>query len=235
MRFAAAILLFATCFFVGTDCYSQDPCSRTVRPKPDEKPLTSAEIVHHVLLNNSLEQRRHLTLSDVVFMLRCGTQQDAAEFFVAIRDTSVQVPDATVVEANQDFVRVSWDDGFKPNLVAFTFKFDKPLNAIPQPGDKIQIRGTYSSYSREPFQINMTNSSFVLLPPPAINTQSRIRHCYSNPHPALIPHSSPPFLFSLKADPQIPSVYAPIPRPQTIFHAFTQQNRMSSPGLAKNP
>jgi hypothetical protein len=24
-------------------------------------------------------------------------------------------------------------------------------------------------------------------------------------------------------------VYAPIPTPQTIFHAFTQQNRMSSP------
>jgi hypothetical protein len=28
---------------------------------------------------------------------------------------------------------------------------------------------------------------------------------------------------------RIPSVYAPIPTPQTIFHVFTQQKRMSSP------
>jgi hypothetical protein len=170
MRFAAAIFLSATFFFVGIDCYAQDPCSRTVSPKPGEKPLTSAEIV---LLTTPPEERRHLALSDVEFSLRCGTPQDAAELFVVLRNTSVQIPDATVVEANQDFIRVSRDDGFKPNLVTFRFTFDKPLSAIPNPGDKIQIRGTYSSYSREPFQINitnssfanMTNSSFVLLPP----------------------------------------------------------------------
>jgi hypothetical protein len=33
----------------------------------------------------------------------------------------------------------------------------------------------------------------------------------------------------LKADSQIAFVFAMIPHPQTIFHAFTQQNRMSSP------
>jgi hypothetical protein len=33
----------------------------------------------------------------------------------------------------------------------------------------------------------------------------------------------------LVASPQIPNVYAPIPTHKTIFHAFTQQNRMSSP------
>jgi hypothetical protein len=31
------------------------------------------------------------------------------------------------------------------------------------------------------------------------------------------------------ANTQIPNLYAPIPHPKTIFHAFTQQNRMSSP------
>jgi hypothetical protein len=34
---------------------------------------------------------------------------------------------------------------------------------------------------------------------------------------------------ALQYQPQIPSVYAPNPTSQTIFHAFTQQNRMSSP------
>jgi hypothetical protein len=165
MRFATAILLSATCFFAGIDCYPQDPCSRTVSSKPDEKPLTSAEIVRHILLTTPPEERHRLGLNDVEFSLRCGTPQDAAELFVALRNTSVQIPDATVVEADQDVIRVSRDDGFKPHLMAFRFNFDKPLSAIPQPGNKILISGTYSSYSQEPFQINMTNPSFVLLHP----------------------------------------------------------------------
>ncbi len=44
----------------------------------------------------------------------------------------------------------------------------------------------------------------------------------SRSYPALIPVPVLP-------DPQIPNIHAPIPPPQTIFHAFTQQNRMSSP------
>lgn len=163
MRFATAILLSATCFFVGIDCYSQDLCSGTVRPKSEGKPLTKAELVHRVLLQIPIGERPHLVFGDVEFILKCGTPRDASEFFAAIRNTSAQMVGATVVEADQDFVRVSCDDGFKPNLVAFRFTFDKPLNPIPHPGDMIQISGTYYSYSREPFQINMTNASFVLL------------------------------------------------------------------------
>jgi hypothetical protein len=40
--------------------------------------------------------------------------------------------------------------------------------------------------------------------------------------PSARPHFIPP---------QIPNVYAQIPHPQTIFHAFTQQNRMSTPQI----
>lgn len=173
MRFAAAILLSAMCFFVGIDCYSQDPCSGTVRLKPEEKPLTKAELVHRVLLQIPPEKRRDLVFGDVELILRCGTQQDAAELFAAVRNTtSNQMVGATVVEAYQDAIRVSWDDGFKPHLVAWLFNFDRPLNAIPHPGDKVQISGTYSSYSQDPFQINMTNSSFALLPPRQMNHRS---------------------------------------------------------------
>jgi hypothetical protein len=165
MRFAAAILLSATCFFVCSNCYPQDPCSQTVRLKSEEKPLTKAELVHRVLLQIPPEKRRDLVFGDVELILRCGRQQDAAELFAAIRDTSIQMVGATVVEADQDAIRVSWDDGFKPHLVAWRFNFDRPLTAIPHPGDKVQISGTYSSYSQDPFQINMTNASFAPLPP----------------------------------------------------------------------
>lgn len=161
MRTAAAILLLTTCFFVGIECYSQDPCAApSFSTKPDEKPLTAAELVHRVLLKTPREEWRHLAFGDVELILRCGTQQEGAELFAAVRNTSVQMVGATVVEANQHVIRVSWEDGFKPHLVAFRFNFDTPLTAIPYPGEKILISGTYSSYSQEPFQINMTNPFF---------------------------------------------------------------------------
>jgi hypothetical protein len=163
VRFAAAIFLSATCFFAGIDCYCQDPCSaRFVNPKSGETPLTSSELAHRVLRQTPPEERRRLAFCDVEFILRCGTQQDAAEFFAAVRNTSVQLAGATVVEADQDVVRVSWDDDFKPDLVAFGFNFDRQLNAIPHPSDRIGISGTYSSYSQQPFQINLTNPWFIL-------------------------------------------------------------------------
>jgi hypothetical protein len=165
MRFAAAILLSATCLFVGTDCYSQDPCYRTVRLKPEEKPLTMADLPHRALLKTPPDERRYLVFGDVELILRCGTQEDAAELFAAVRNTSVQMDGATVVEADQHVIRVSWVDGFQPNLAGFRFNFDKPLTAIPIPGQKVLISGTYSSYRREPFQINMTNPSFALQQP----------------------------------------------------------------------
>jgi hypothetical protein len=38
------------------------------------------------------------------------------------------------------------------------------VTAIPLPGEKVVISGTYSSYSQDPFQINMTNPSFRIIP-----------------------------------------------------------------------
>jgi hypothetical protein len=165
MRKAAAIFLSIVCFFVGSDCYPQDPCSGTVRVKSEEKPLTKAEIAHRALLKTPLEERRHLAFTDVEFILKCGTQQDAAELFAAVRNTSVQMVGATVVEeADQNAIHVTCDDGFKPHLVAFRFNFDRQVTAMPLPGEKVVISGTYSSYSQDPFQINMTNPSFRVIP-----------------------------------------------------------------------
>ncbi len=166
MRITVAILLFSTWFFVGIDCYAQDPCSvRFVTTKPSEKSYTAPELVHRNMLQTPPRDLTRLAFGDVEFILKCGSSEDAAEFFAAIRDTSIQMDGATVVEAGRDFVRVSWDDGFEPNLTAFRFNFDKPLNTIPHPSEKVLISGTYSSYSREPFQINLTNSTFILAQP----------------------------------------------------------------------
>jgi hypothetical protein len=72
----ASLVLSATCLLLGTRSYAQnDPCSaRVASPKPTEKPLTSAEAAHHVMLTSTLEERRKIYWGDVEFILRCGTQ-----------------------------------------------------------------------------------------------------------------------------------------------------------------
>jgi hypothetical protein len=165
MRTLAVIVLSAMFFYGGIDCYSQDLCSAIVVRKPDEKPLPPSEITHEIMLSqNTTEKRRTISLEDVEFILKCGTLQDATELFAALRNTSVPMPEATIVQASEYAIRVSWYDGFK-HFEAFRFNFVTPLTAIPGPGDKVLISGTYSSWSRDPFQINMTNPSFRLLQP----------------------------------------------------------------------
>lgn len=167
MRLAAASILSATLFSAATLCFSQSPCSdRAITPNSYDKPLTSTELVHRIMLTTSSEDLHNLAFGDVEYILKCGTQQDAESLFAAIGNTSVKMVGATVVEANQNSIRVAWDDGFKPHLGTFWFDFEKPLTVIPMPGEKIIINGTYVSYTREPLQIVMTNPSFVLSPSP---------------------------------------------------------------------
>jgi hypothetical protein len=161
MRALATILLSATYFLASVDCYSQDPCSaRAIIHRPGEQPPTVAEAAHHVMLTTTHERRRYLIPADVGLILKCGTPQEAEELFTDVRDTPTKLVGVTVVEADQHVIRVTWEDGFKPGLAPFHFYFDLPLTAIPNPGDKIDIIGTYSSYTRDPFRITMKNSSF---------------------------------------------------------------------------
>jgi hypothetical protein len=144
------------------ECYSEDPCPAVHSIKSGGGLQTSAEVAHRVLLQTSPNEWRNFTFADVEFILRCGTQEDSDKFFAALHNISTQIPGATVLEAHQDLVRVAaWDGDFNPNMGAFWFAFDKPLAVIPHPGQKVVISGTYSSYSRAPFRINMSNSSFV--------------------------------------------------------------------------
>ena len=174
MRTATAILLLGTCFFVGIDCYPQESCSAyfaSVKMEEVVKPFKSAaELAHHVLLITPSENWRHLVSGDVEFVLKCGSQQDAADLFAALRNTSLHLVDATIAEADQHFIRVRWDQPYRFDmpLTAYRFNFDIPLTAIPHPGEKVIIDGTYSSYSQEPFQINMTNASIHPVPPKPI-------------------------------------------------------------------
>jgi hypothetical protein len=163
MRTATVILLLGTCSFAGIDCDPQDPCSaHFASVKAEVTPLKSAaELAHRVLLLTPPENWRQLVPGDVEQVLWCGSPQDAADLFAALRNTQIHLVDATIAEADQYVIRVRWDGAsrFDMPLTAFRFNFDPPLTAIPHPGEKVIIDGTYSSYSQEPFQINMTKAS----------------------------------------------------------------------------
>lgn len=172
MRTATVILLLGTCFFAGVDCYPQDPCSaHFASVKAEVTPLKSAaELANRVLLVTPPENWRHLGAGDVEQVLWCGSPQDAADLFAALRNTQIHLVDATIAEADQHVIRVRWDgtSRFDMPLTAYRFNFDPPLTAIPHPGEKVIVDGTYSSYSQEPFQINMTNASIHPVPPKPI-------------------------------------------------------------------
>ncbi len=146
VRIPVTILLAATCFFAGIESYSQDPCSPPASLKPGEKPLTGSELVHRGMHYTTSENASHLSYADIEFFLRCGTDQDAEEFFSYLRNSSRQIVGATVLEVGQDLIRVAWDgDSYNGHLGTTLFRFDDPLVAIPQLGQKVIISGIYSS------------------------------------------------------------------------------------------
>ena len=159
MRFVSAFLLSGTCFFIGVHCYAQDPCVDNPAPRPGQ-PRAAWAFIHYLLLQTPPEKLHQFAFGDIETILKCATPDEAAYFFAALRNKQIQMFNVVVAESGQDFVRVSWNDGYNPHLNAFRFTFDRPLDAIPHPGTTVYISGTYSSYSREPFQINMTNASF---------------------------------------------------------------------------
>lgn len=163
MRIAGAILLSAVCSFVGIQCYAQNhPCPAHDSSKAGKKTLTAAEQVHRLLLQTPRDDWSRLWVGDVLAILRCGSRQDADEFFAAL-DNALARMDGTVLEADQNSIRVVVHDGLPP-LGVFWFTFDAPLAVIPHPGEEVVISGTYSSYNREPLQIKMTKSAFSVVP-----------------------------------------------------------------------
>lgn len=166
MRAAAAILFSVMSFSGGILCYSQDPCAVRHESGPKKSSISAAEIAHGALVQMSPDGWNKFAAGDVEFILRCGTQEDADRLFAVLHNTSMQMGEVAVQEANQNAIRVVWHDGNHPALGAFRFEFDKPISLPPSPGEKVIISGTYSSYSRAPFRINMTNAAFTLRPLP---------------------------------------------------------------------
>ncbi|MDE1161075.1 MAG: hypothetical protein PW792_03905 [Acidobacteriaceae bacterium] len=127
----------------------------TVKPAP--KP---ADIVANLIATTP--DLATLALSDKEFVLQYGKPEDADKVFATVKGKSVEIPGATVVSATDSQVVVSASDSaVQEKRADMTFNMKEPLKTLPVAGDKVNLQGTYDSYTQTPLMITMTTASIV--------------------------------------------------------------------------
>jgi len=93
----------------------------------------------------------------------------ADEVFDTVKGKSVAFTDILVISATADAVQVAVSEDAVQNKTAdFTFNLKEPLTTVPKAGEKVNLSGTYASYtSSPPVVITMSDSSLVPKKAPA--------------------------------------------------------------------
>ena len=118
------------------------PSDFTITPAP--KP---SDIAHQTV--TSTPDLSTLALSDKEFILQYGTPDDAEKVWATVKGKSVQIPAATVVTATDSVLTVSVsDDAIQSKTADFTFNMKEPLKTVPTVGSKVDLTGTYASYTQ---------------------------------------------------------------------------------------
>ncbi len=118
------------------------PSDFTITPAPSAK-----DIAHQTVA--STPDLGTLALSDKEFILQNGSSDDAEKVWATVKGKSVQIPGATVVSATDTVLTVSVsDDAVQSKTADFTFNMKEPLKTVPTVGSKVDVSGTYASYSQ---------------------------------------------------------------------------------------
>jgi hypothetical protein len=137
------------------------PAGFTVKPAP--KP---SDIVAQVIA--STPDLATLAISDKEFILANGTPEDAAKVWDTIKGKSVQFPGATVISVSDTELKVAVsDDAVQSKTADFTFQLTQPLKTPPAVGDKVDVTGTYASFTPSPLMITMSDGAIVEKKAPA--------------------------------------------------------------------
>jgi hypothetical protein len=153
------------------------PADFVIKPAP--KP---SDIVAQVIA--STPDLATLAISDKEFILQNGKPEDAAKVWDTIKGKSVEIPDATVIEASPTVVKVAIsDDAVQSKTADFTFNLKpaeeptgkmtaakeaaakKNADAIAAAltvGAKVTLTGTYDSFTPSPIMITMSDGEVVL-------------------------------------------------------------------------
>ena len=129
------------------------PADFAITPAPK-----ASDIAHSTV--TSTPDLATLALSDKEFILTNGTPEDADKVFATIKGKSVSIPGAIVVEATDSVLKVSVsDDAVQSKTPDFTFNMKEPLKTVPEVGAKIDLSGTYDSYTQTPAMIVMSDGA----------------------------------------------------------------------------
>jgi hypothetical protein len=152
------------------------PAGFTITPAP--KP---SDIAHTALQGADIAT---MALGDKEFILANGVPDDAAKVWDAVKDKSVEIPDALVIESSPTVIKVAVsDDAVQSKTADFTFNMkpdedaekrltpaqaaakkrkDAAIAAATAVGQKVTLTGTYSSYTPNPIMIIMSDGEVVL-------------------------------------------------------------------------
>ena len=137
------------------------PAGFTIKPAP--KP---SDIVAQVIA--STPDLATLAISDKEFILANGTPEDAAKVWDTIKGKSVQFPGATVISVSDTELKVAVsDDAVQSKTADFMFQLTQPLKTPPAVGDKVDVTGTYASFTPNPLMITMSDGAIVEKKAPA--------------------------------------------------------------------
>jgi len=129
--------------------------SETVKPAP--KP---ADIVKQVIA--STPDLATLAISDKEFILANGSPEDAAKVWDIIKGKTVDFPDATVISVTDTVLTVAVsDDAVQSKTADFTFNLTTPAKTPPVVGAKVNVSGTYDSFTPQPIMITMKDGAVV--------------------------------------------------------------------------
>ncbi|MEO7029665.1 MAG: hypothetical protein ABI147_09715 [Acidobacteriaceae bacterium] len=102
---------------------------------------------------------------------------DADKVFDTIKGKSVEIPDALVVEATADQVKVAVsEDAVQGKTADFAFNMKEPLKTVPTVGSKVTLSGTYASYTQTPLLISMSDAAVVVKTKAPVKKAAPVHH-----------------------------------------------------------
>ena len=130
---------------------SNPPSAFTIVPAP-----TPADQAAALLKSTKEEDLPKLAISDKEYVMQYGKPEDAEKIFATIKGKTTEVPGATVISATAEQLMLAVsDDAVQSKTADFTVNLKTPLKTIPTVGSKVNVVGTYASYTPTPVMIIM--------------------------------------------------------------------------------
>ena len=130
------------------------PSDFTIKAAP-----TPADQATALLASTKEEDIPKLAVSDKEFVLQNGKPEDAEKVFATVKGKAEKISGGTVISSTADTVTVAVsDDAVQGKVADFSFTMKTPFKTPPAVGTKVNLIGTWTSYTQSPFLITMTDA-----------------------------------------------------------------------------